>query len=375
MDLRVIDSGWKAHFRDAMRGVRSQVRWVCPFLQLKTIRDVLGTKRPRLRVITRFSLSDFQAGVSDLDALELLLNLGGEVRGVRNLHAKVYLFDSDVAIVTSANLTNAALRSNLEYGIVGRHDHLLNAVCAYFEDLWDRAGRNLKREQLADWREQIARAARSVPPRPGFELPDYGNPVPGVADDTVGQVFVKFFGESHSRADRSTPVLEQVERSGCHWACTYPRNKRPRTVRTGALLYMGRMVRHPNDILIYGHAVGRAYVADRDDAPPEEIRRRPWKTDWPHYIRVTAPVFVDGRLANGVSLNELMETFGSDSFASTQRNRRSGAGNTNPRLAYRQLAVVELSPKAARWLDAKFAEHLAVHGQLKAADLADLDWP
>ena len=42
----------------------------------------------------------------------------GKARGIRNLHAKLYLFGSSRAIVTSANLTVSGLRQNSEFGVI-----------------------------------------------------------------------------------------------------------------------------------------------------------------------------------------------------------------------------------------------------------------
>lgn len=86
-----------------------------------------------------------------------------------------------------------------------------------------------------------------------------------------------------------------------------------------------------------------AYMEGRDDATPSDIDLRPWKSKWSRYIRVHHAEFVDGNLKNGISLNELMDTLDSDSFASTQRNAMLGRGNTNPRFAYRQQAAIRLS--------------------------------
>ena len=71
-----------------------------------------------VRVITRFNLADCASGVSDVSALRILLDAGAKIRGVKNLHAKLYIFGATRAIVTSANLTNAALVSNHELGMV-----------------------------------------------------------------------------------------------------------------------------------------------------------------------------------------------------------------------------------------------------------------
>jgi hypothetical protein len=64
-----------------------------------------------------------------------------------------------------------------------------------------------------------------------------------------------------------------------------------------------------------------------------------------------------------------MKTLGSNSFASTAGNLAAGAGNTDPRHAYRQQAAVQLTPRAARWLNAKLTDALATHGRIGAESL------
>jgi hypothetical protein len=41
----------------------------------------------------------------------------------------------------------------------------------------------------------------------------------------VEQSFVKFFGRGSNRASRSMRILEEVRRSGPHWAGTYPEGR------------------------------------------------------------------------------------------------------------------------------------------------------
>ena len=114
----------------------------------------------------------------------------------------------------------------------------------------------------------------------------------------------------------------------------------------------------------------------RDNASPEDIALRPWKEKWPRYIRVHHAEFVAGTMANGVSLNELMErSLGSDSFTPTQRNAARGAGNTDPRRAYMQQAAVELSSQGLLWLGERLQEAFAEHGKVPQDTLDQLDWP
>ena len=113
----------------------------------------------------------------------------------------------------------------------------------------------------------------------------------------------------------------------------------------------------------------------RDDATPEDIALRPWKETWPRYIRVHHAEFVAGSMENGISLNELMDTLGADSFAPTQRNLASGKGNTDPRRAYMQQAAVKLSDEGLSWLSERLQVAFDTHGKVPLETLDNLDWP
>jgi len=393
--FRLIDTGWGRVLDQAVAASCSEVRIVCPFIKERAVKRLLKGNRPdEVQVITRFNLADFGEGVSDTAALRLLLDQGAQIRGIRGLHAKLYLI-GQCAIVTSANLTEAALSRNHEFGFVATHDDIVRRCNEYFDKLWQHAGRDLTADQLDSWDGQIADAlAFRHRPASATGLGDQGTAVampsvpipstqgaPQVHDDELirwaeaPQAFVKFFGESTNRADRDGPVLDEVDRSGCHWACTYPKGKRPRQVKDGAVMFMGRMMREPDDILIYGRAVAIRHQEERDDATAEDIARREWKVKWPHYVRVHHAEFLAGTLENGISLNKLMEELGHDAFAATQENAASGHGNTDPKRAYRQQAAVRLSSEGLDWLNARIEEAFGRHGRFGPDEFAQLDWP
>jgi hypothetical protein len=140
-------------------------------------------------------------------------------------------------------------------------------------------------------------------------------------------------------------------------------------------MFMGQIVQEPNDILIYGRAVGMRYEPGRDDATDADMTLRAWKEEWPRYVRVQGAEFVAGSLANGVSLTELMDELESDAFASTQRNAAKAQGNTNPRRAYSQQPAVELSTQGMKWLDVRLQHAYVSHGKLSSASMEQLDWP
>jgi hypothetical protein len=385
MSFRLVDTGWDKELETALVADHSTVRIVCPFIKRRTAERLLRQGKPgALQVITRFNLDDFGAGVSDLSALRLLLDSGAQIRGMRNLHAKLYLLGATRAIVTSANLTEAAMLRNHELGFVAETPEVVGACRQYFDGLWSRAGQNLQRSRLEQWESKVgAYLAGGARPLAASGLGDEGMdggiaPAPIVTPVWAGEAeqgFVKLLGEGDNRAGRSMKVLEEVIRSGCHWACAYPKGKRPRRVHDGALLFLGRLVKDPNDVLIFGRALGMHHEPGRDDATPADISRHSWKKQWPHYVRVSHAELVDGTLSNGVSLNALMTELAANSFAPTQRNARAGKGNTNPQHSLRQQADVELSPEGIAWVTEHLERAFARHGKIPAPALAELDWP
>ncbi len=186
------------------------------------------------------------------------------------------------------------------------------------------------------------------------------------------QSFVKFFGQAADRSPRDRPVLDTVANSGSHRICTYPRGRRPRAVREGDVMFVGHLVSGPNDIVVYGRGIARAYEEGRDDASAEDVARRPWLARWSHFIRVHDVEFVDGVLGNGVSLNELMDELGPYAFGPTAENADRGVGNVDPRKSIRQAAAIRLSEAGGSWLSEELEDGFREFGKLPG-DKLDFD--
>ena len=382
--LRLVDAGWDRELSAAIRADPSEIRIVCPFIKKGALDRLLQHRPGNVQVITRFNLADFAEGVSDTAALRMLLDAGASIRGIRNLHAKLYVVGTSRAIITSANLTNAALTRNQEFGVIA-HDAAVIAACRdYFDGLWRRASSDLSRDMLDSWKETVTRhCAAGGRLNRARGLGDFGADaglaaklpisLPTVVAD-ADQAFVKFLGEGHNRVSISSTTKEEIKETGCHWALAYPSNRRPRNVEDGAVMFIARLTNEP-DIRIFGRAIGMKHHPVRDDASPEDIARRSWKAKWPRYIRVHQAEFVAGNMANGISLNELMDTLGSDSFAPTQRNAARGTGNTEPRRAYMQQAAIELSSQGLSWLGERLLAAFDEHGKVPQDTLDQLGWP
>jgi hypothetical protein len=155
MAYRMIDKQWHLVFEKLTSLARKQALLISPFIQKDTLHDLLGDKPKIVRVITRFNCNDFQSGVSDIKALEYLLQVGAQVRGIQNLHAKVFIFNSSRAIIGSANLTNAALFRNSEFGIESDDAEFVQATSVYFNQLWDVAESDLNTALLTKMKHEI----------------------------------------------------------------------------------------------------------------------------------------------------------------------------------------------------------------------------
>jgi hypothetical protein len=315
--FRLVDLGWGKELRRALHADSATLGIICPFIKTGALERLLEGFHPgAIQVIPRFNLDDFAEGVSDIAALRLLVKAGAQVRGIKNLHAKVYLFGLSRAVVTSANLTKAALDRNYEFGLVSDDPGIISVCRTYFDDLWARGGADLTAQQIETWDAAIARhLAIGIPPGRPNGLGDLGTDIgmlpapltPPLLVTDAPQAFVKFFGESDRRVPLTFPTVEEIDRAGCHRALTYPASKRPSSVQDGAVMFVSRLTSDPNDIRVFGRTIGLRHVPGRDDATPADIARRPSKAQGPRYICVHHTEFVAGSMANGVSLNDLMK--------------------------------------------------------------------
>ena len=249
----------------------------------------------------------------------------------------------------------------------------------------EKAGNDVTNAEITDWIERVEKhRMRGGRTDDTDYLDDYGAVVRDVVGDSAGvesiygvaeQAFVKFLGRGtkQHRAALSDLAINVIKSSECHWALS--QSRRPRQVQDGATVYIGQFTQEPDDIRIFGRAIGVKHVDGRDDATQEDIDRISWRVDYPYYTRVHHAEFVAGTLANGVSLKELMKSNEHNSFASTKRNYERRTGNIVPHLAYLQQARVQLASEGHAWLEQRLDEAFEVHGKISPSELSTLHWP
>lgn len=319
-------------------------------------------------LITRFNLRDFASNVSSLEGLKFSVASGADVFGIRELHSKIYLFDKRAAIITSANLTSGGLVNNYECGIYLNDITTIQNLHNYFNELKNIAGQKLSVQQCETWQQQLSQVEIYNTEIPS--LPDYGSSAIQIDPDI--NYYVKFFGTAQNRVPLTFAVREEIDRALCHYACGFSKNKKPRQIQSGDIIYMARMTYNPYDYAIFGKAEAIKFVDGRDRATEEEIAERPWKKDWLIYLRLENPVFIDGTMNDCVLLYDLIKALDYESFPSTQWRYESGERNINPYKSLSQQAYVKLTTKAVEWLEPKFQEALNHVGQVDDSFISNL---
>ncbi len=149
--MQYIQPPWENHFFSKVQSAEKSLYLSSPYIKntvATLLYEVLQSKQKlslSIRILTRIRIQDLIEGASDLEAFEKLLQLeelegiNAEVRCISNLHAKVYIFDKNSAIVTSSNLTPSGLKSNIEYGIEVTDPTAVQQMLVDMENYWDAA--------------------------------------------------------------------------------------------------------------------------------------------------------------------------------------------------------------------------------------------
>lgn len=118
---------------------------------------LLGSQNHRIQLLTSLVRMDIVSGATSLPALRSLIQAGVKCRSVTGgarLHAKVYIFGDECAVITSANLTKSALDSNIEVG-VQLTGTIVRQLADWFDAFWKSASRIDLRE-LSEWEQETA---------------------------------------------------------------------------------------------------------------------------------------------------------------------------------------------------------------------------
>ena len=130
--IKLLRGAWRDDLAQAAAAAEQAVLIAAPYIKEREAAWLCSQLRPGLDVTTLTNVNVEAIGSAALDAAALrrLSEASPDARVIAlpTLHAKVFVADDKVAIVTSGNLTSSALDHNIEYGVLLHDKPLVQTV-------------------------------------------------------------------------------------------------------------------------------------------------------------------------------------------------------------------------------------------------------
>lgn len=357
--MEIIKDNRLEHFLEQIKGIK-HIKLISPFISENMVNHLIKNwEGESIQVITRFNLNDFRSGISSLKALKKLVDLRAEIKGIKDLHSKAYIFDEKSVIITSANFTNGGFLNNYELGVKTAIPEQVFETLNYFKTLWSVPCEILDFPTIKQWEDIIK---KNKIPTIVNNLDDYGA---STIVHTTGKknYFIKFYGRGNRRASLEEKVIDIMDGTHCHFAITFPKGKgdrRPIRYNEGDIVYLARMI-EGQEYAIFGKAIARKHDRIRDVASAEDKKLIEWKEEFPIYIRVHSGEFLNTSFKNCPKMGVLMNELGYESFKKTKQRHERGEVNINPRLSLMRKPDIWLSEEGAIWIEKKFQDAKEKH--------------
>jgi phosphatidylserine/phosphatidylglycerophosphate/cardiolipin synthase-like enzyme len=116
MSIELITENHGQEIKGILLSTQNTIKIISPFMARTTCEELAKIIKGGIgcQIITRFYREDFIQNASNLDGLLSLIEAGAEIRALIGLHTKLYIFDSNYSIITSANYTYKGFYTNYE---------------------------------------------------------------------------------------------------------------------------------------------------------------------------------------------------------------------------------------------------------------------
>lgn len=134
MQFKFLISPWKSEFIDIISETEDELFISSPYINtdgVKILSDSVQTKSGiEVSLITNLTTQNIVNGATEPKALLELYKQFEQVKisSLGRLHAKVYLIDNRICIITSANLTRGGLVNNFEYGVLIKDKTIISTI-------------------------------------------------------------------------------------------------------------------------------------------------------------------------------------------------------------------------------------------------------
>ena len=123
--------------RRCLNGAKEEVLVCSPWITYLANEFKNFNKNVKIKVITNWRREDIKSGITDLDKLRVLDDLGADIRFNNDLHAKMLIIDSKEAIISSANFTRRGFQVNYEAGVIIRKKTDVSQAVDFFNGVWE----------------------------------------------------------------------------------------------------------------------------------------------------------------------------------------------------------------------------------------------
>lgn len=385
MSIELLDMNHRDAIIDAFEKAKGQIRIVSPFVQETMTRYLVDSAGRGLtsQLITRFYREDFIRSVSSLMALKNLQNAGVDIYALKDLHAKLYLFDDNVAIIGSANFTGGGFGNNVELSLYIEDEYeLIERLSKYFDHLlatilatgdFKITDSKIEEESLIVQKAIKGRDHTSVPNpiRFGAEVSVPQVPVTtpvdevenilGVPDEDISAV-LKFEGAAHRRINPDGKYKpNHYDREGIYFTAS---SKSPRSLTADTTVFLSVVSWDKSGAgvpIIVGRAKTRGYDLD-NTTDGALIKEHPWAVDYPFYVELFDIETVNTEIKNCVSLNDLIAEVGYKLYPSTEKDSSTPIMSLKSR--HHQKAYIAITPYAANRIHTMLESLFKKYGKL-----------
>ena len=124
MSVKLLKSPFENEFKTILSQAKREIVFSSPYINDSGVTTMLNSinslTNKSIHVLTNLSARNIVDNVTQPLALIKMYDAFGQttVSSLEKLHAKVYIVDEKIAVITSANLTYGGLKSNFEYGVL-----------------------------------------------------------------------------------------------------------------------------------------------------------------------------------------------------------------------------------------------------------------
>lgn len=384
MSIELLDTNHRDAIIDAFDKAKRQVKIISPFIQESMSRYLVGSMGRGIssQLITRFYREDFIRSVSSLTSLKNLQEAGVEIYALKDLHAKLYLFDDNIAIIGSANFTSGGFGNNIELSLYIEDEYdLIERLSKYFDQLvsdiqasgdFRISGVKIDEESLIVQKAIKGRdhtsqpnstrfgADINTPPPPCAVTTDEVENILGVPDASIAAV-LKFEGAAHRRIDPGEKYEpNHYDRKGIYFTAS---SKSPRSLTADTTVFLSAVSWDKSGAGV-PIIVGRARTSGYDPNNVTDsalIKEHPWAVDYPFYVELYDIETVDTEIKNCVSLNDLIAEVGHKLYPSTENDPATPI--TSLKTRHHQKAYIAITPYAANRINTMLGSLFKKYGK------------